>query len=88
LSSNLRVGGSNPSGRAKSGGGRIIVHKAVFTQPRLRAHTAIGGIAPSNPASVALPEDFGVKNIAHCAEARFKFDRWIDGGYWQAKGNA
>jgi len=26
--------------------------------------------------------------IARVAEAGFKFDRWIDGGYWQAKANA
>ena len=53
---------------------------------RLRAkklHVAIGGIALPNPASVALHERLGFHKVAHFAEVGFKFDRWIDVGYWQ-----
>jgi phosphinothricin acetyltransferase len=46
-------------------------------------HAVIGGIALPNPASVALHEKFGLSKVAHYQEVGFKFDRWIDVGYWQ-----
>jgi phosphinothricin acetyltransferase len=46
-------------------------------------HTAIGGIALPNPASVALQEKFGFEKVAHFAEVGYKFGRWIDLAYWQ-----
>lgn len=54
--------------------------------PRLRArgiHVAIGGIALPNDASVALHERFGMKKVAHFAEVGFKFDKWVDVGFWE-----
>ena len=53
---------------------------------RLRAqgyHCVMGGIALPNPASVALHEKFGFVKVAHLKEVGWKFDRWIDVGYWQ-----
>jgi len=47
-------------------------------------HTVIGGIALPNPASIALHERFGFVQIAHFREVGYKFERWIDVGYWQA----
>ncbi len=44
---------------------------------------AIGGIALPNPASIALHESLGFRKVAHYEEVGFKFDRWIDVGYWQ-----
>jgi L-amino acid N-acyltransferase YncA len=46
-------------------------------------HTVIGGIAQPNEASVALHEKFGMRKVAHFSEVGFKFNRWIDVGYWQ-----
>lgn len=46
-------------------------------------HTIIGGIALPNDASIALHERFGLTKIAHFREVGFKFDRWIDVGYWE-----
>ncbi|SFD65681.1 GNAT family N-acetyltransferase [Pseudoalteromonas denitrificans] len=46
-------------------------------------HTAIGGIALPNPASIALHEKFGMKKAAHFEQVGQKFDKWIDVGYWQ-----
>ena len=46
-------------------------------------HAAIGGIALPNDASVALHEKFGFKKVAHFEQTGFKFNRWIDVGYWQ-----
>jgi phosphinothricin acetyltransferase len=54
--------------------------------PMLQAqgvHTVIGGIALPNDSSIALHEKFGFKKVAHFQQVGFKFDRWIDVGYWQ-----
>jgi phosphinothricin acetyltransferase len=46
-------------------------------------HAVIGGIALPNQASVALHEKFGLRKVAHFEQVGFKFNRWIDVGYWQ-----
>jgi phosphinothricin acetyltransferase len=46
-------------------------------------HLVIGGIALPNDASVALHEKMGYEKVAHFREVGFKFDRWLDVGYWQ-----
>jgi L-amino acid N-acyltransferase YncA len=54
--------------------------------PILRArgiHAVVAGIALPNESSVALHEKFGLSKAAHFKEVGFKFDRWIDVGYWQ-----
>jgi phosphinothricin acetyltransferase len=48
-------------------------------------HVVMGGIALPNPASVALHETLGFKQVAHFSEVGFKFEKWIDVGYWQVK---
>jgi L-amino acid N-acyltransferase YncA len=53
---------------------------------RLRAagcHLVIGGIALPNEASVGLHEALGFEKVAHFREVGYKFDRWLDVGYWQ-----
>jgi len=54
--------------------------------PALKAegvHTALGGIALPNNASIGLHEKFGFKKVSHFKEVGFKLNRWIDVGYWQ-----
>ena len=46
-------------------------------------HAVVSGIALPNPASVALNEKFGFSKVAHFKEVGFKFNRWIDVGYWE-----
>lgn len=48
-------------------------------------HLAVGGIALPNDASIALHEKMGFEKVAHFSEVGFKFDRWIDVGYWQLR---
>lgn len=43
----------------------------------------IGVIALPNDASVALHEKLGMVKVAHFHQVGFKFERWIDVGYWQ-----
>lgn len=54
--------------------------------PALKAkgvHAAMAGIALPNDASVGLHEKFGFEKVAQFKEVGFKFDQWIDVGYWQ-----
>ena len=46
-------------------------------------HSVIGGIALPNPASVALHEKMGFEKVAHFKEVGWKFNQWIDVGYWE-----
>lgn len=46
-------------------------------------HAIIAGISLPNDASVRLHEKFGFEKVAHFREVGFKFDRWIDVGYWE-----
>ncbi|MCG8426898.1 MAG: N-acetyltransferase family protein [Chromatiales bacterium] len=64
------------------------LYAALFAQLRDRSiHTVIGAIALPNPASIALHEKLGMKKVAHFEEVGFKFDKWIDVGYWQGRLN-
>ena len=70
-------------GHARNGlGSRLYERVIELLKPR-GIHTVIGGIALPNDASVALHEKFGFQKAAHYREVGFKFDRWIDVGYWQ-----
>ena len=46
-------------------------------------HSVIGGVALPNAASVALHEKLGFEKVAHFKQVGWKFDHWIDVGYWE-----
>ncbi|MEQ8906945.1 N-acetyltransferase family protein [Ekhidna sp.] len=46
-------------------------------------HAIIGGMSLPNEASRALHEKLGFKKIGEFKEVGYKFDRWIDVGYWE-----
>ncbi len=60
------------------------LYAELFKALRARnIRTAIGIIALPNQASVALHEKFCMTKAAHLKEVGFKFNTWIDVGYWQ-----
>jgi phosphinothricin acetyltransferase len=60
------------------------LYGALLDELRARdVHSAVGGIALPNPASVALHEKLGFRKVAHFTEVGRKLDRWVDVGYWQ-----
>lgn len=71
-----------PAHAGRGLGSKLYAQLFPMLQAR-RIHAVIGGIALPNEASVALHEKFGLRKVAHFAEVGFKFDRWIDVGYWQ-----
>jgi len=48
-------------------------------------HVAIGGVALPNDASVRLHEKLGYRKVAEFDEVGFKFNKWINVGYWEMK---
>ena len=46
-------------------------------------HVAIGGLTLPNTASVKLHEKLGFKQVAHFKEVGYKFNKWLDVGFWE-----
>ncbi len=60
------------------------LYQALLTELKLKSiHTAIGGITLPNPASIALHEKLGMTKVAHFHQVGYKFNQWLDTGYWQ-----
>lgn len=60
------------------------LYKALIDAIRaLSMHSMIGGIALPNDASIGLHEKLGFRKIGQFTEVGYKFDKWIDVGYWQ-----
>ena len=70
-------------GRVRRGIGAMLYGRLFSLLQARGVHAVIGGIALPNDASVALHEKLGLRKVAHFKEVGFKFDRWIDVGYWQ-----
>ena len=67
----------------RRGIGRSLYAAMLEEVRALGMHVAIGGISLPNEASVRLHEVLGFRKIGQFEEIGYKFDRWIDVGYWQ-----
>lgn len=63
--------------------GTQLYQALLDTLKPINFHCAIGGISLPNEASVALHEKMGYQKAAHYKEVGYKFNKWIDVGYWQ-----
>jgi L-amino acid N-acyltransferase YncA len=70
-------------GATGKGFGTTLYERLVAILREGSTHVVIGGIALPNAASVALHERLGFEKVAHFREVGFKFEKWIDVGYWQ-----
>lgn len=70
-------------GMARQGIGSQLYDHLLPALKHKNIHAAMGGISLPNEASIALHEKHGFKKVAHFKEVGYKFDRWIDVGYWQ-----
>ncbi len=62
------------------------LYESLFHElEKLPVHSAIAGITLPNVASVALHEKFGMEKVAHFQEVGYKFEQWLDVGYWQVQ---
>jgi L-amino acid N-acyltransferase YncA len=71
---------ANATGR---GHGTTLYSVLLAELKTLGMHAVIGGVALPNPASVALHEKLGFRPVARFAEVGWKFNQWIDVGYWE-----
>jgi len=69
--------------RTGAGLGSALYQNLLDDLSKRDFHAVMAGIALPNPASVALHEKMGFSKVAHFKETGWKFDRWIDVGYWQ-----
>ena len=77
----------SPASVAKGWG--TMLYTRLFAQLKDRSiHAVIGVIALPNPASIALHEKFGMKKVGHLEEVGFKFNNWVDVGFWQKQKHA
>lgn len=67
------------------GFGRLLYTNLMTKLRVLDMHTVIAVVALPNPASVAFHEKMGFQQAALFHEVGWKFDRWIDVGYWQLR---
>jgi len=72
----------HPEKTGKGIGTRLYSHLMGVLKEK-SFHAVFGGIALPNEGSCALHEKLGFKKVAHLKEVGYKFDRWIDVGYWQ-----
>jgi len=63
-------------------GSRLYAH-LIADLRALSLHSLIAGIALPNAGSVALHEKFGFRKVAHFEQVGWKFNQWIDVGYWE-----
>jgi L-amino acid N-acyltransferase YncA len=63
--------------------GTILYQELIERLTKLDLHVAIGGISLPNDGSIALHEKFGFEKIAHFKEVGYKFNKWVDVGYWE-----
>jgi phosphinothricin acetyltransferase len=68
---------------ARSGIGTALYEDLFARLQAKRVHAVIGGVTLPNPASVAFHERMGMRKVAHFEEVGYKFERWLDVGYWQ-----
>jgi L-amino acid N-acyltransferase YncA len=72
----------DPDGRGRGAGASLYASLISMLRER-GVHVLLAGIALPNEASVAIHEKFGFEKVAHLKEVGFKFEKWIDVGYWQ-----
>lgn len=66
-----------------SGIGTLLYSHLLSTLKENNFKTALGCIALPNASSVGLHEKLGFKNVGHFESVGYKFNQWIDVGYWQ-----
>jgi len=70
-------------GTGGQGVGTLLYRELMDQVQAAGYHTVLAGIALPNPASIALHEKLGFEKVGHLREVGFKFEQWVDVGYWQ-----
>jgi len=65
------------------GMGTALMEKLLEEVRKTKIHSLIAGITIPNEKSITLHEKFGFKRVAYFTEIGYKFDQWLDVGYWE-----
>ena len=63
--------------------GRILYAALLDELKKGDYHSVIGVITLPNEPSVKLHESFGFKKVGHFTEVGYKFEQWMDVGFWE-----
>lgn len=66
-----------------NGHGQTLYKELINRLVKLRVHAIIGGVSLPNAPSKRMHENLGFEHIGTFSEVGYKFNRWIDVGYWQ-----
>lgn len=65
------------------GTGTFLYSNLINQLRNQEVHALIAGISLPNERSVRLHERLGFVKVAHFKEIGFKFQKWVDVGYWE-----
>jgi len=71
------------NGEEGKGLGTELMRRIIEETRNRDIHSLISAIAIPNERSVSIHEKFGFEKIGHFKEVGFKFNHWIDVGYWE-----
>jgi phosphinothricin acetyltransferase len=63
--------------------GKLLIKQLITSAHKQQYHTMIGAIDIANKASVNLHEDMGFTHVGTIRQAAYKFERWLDLGFYQ-----
>jgi len=69
--------------KAGKGTGSLLYKKLIDSSKERGLHSLIACIVLPYDLSVNFHEKHGFKKVGHVTEAGYKFEKWIDVGYWQ-----
>ncbi|MFT4521253.1 MAG: L-amino acid N-acyltransferase YncA [Bacteroidia bacterium] len=62
----------------------LLLYKALLSElSKTHLHPLIAGIALPNEVIIALHEKLGFEKVAQFREVGYKFEQWLDVGYWE-----
>jgi phosphinothricin acetyltransferase len=71
------------NGEEGRGYGAELMRRVIEETRGRGIHSLISAIAIPNERSVSIHEKFGFEKAGHLKDVGFKFDHWIDVGYWE-----
>lgn len=67
----------------KKGIGSLLYKELINLLIVADFHIILGCVSLPNKPSVVLHEKFGFKKVGHFTEAGYKFNKWVDVGFWE-----
>lgn len=72
-------------GASGRGMGSALYAALLARLREMNIHVAVGCLALPNEDSVRLHEKLGFRKVAHFTEVGYKFERWLDVGFWELR---